>query len=161
MTSQEKNFYEVLECKPSDSIETIKKSYQTLLLRHHPDKQMQQNRINVDKSNNLGELSVQIIDKAWKVLKDPKLRRIYNAEMEQRKYNDKPIVHDILTPKDFMFDINDRIYSHDCRCGGYFIIPNELITNNDIHIDSNHIDEDIFIGCDECSLVIQLTSEKS
>lgn len=156
MSTEDKSYYEILQCKPTDSIATIKRSYQTLLLRHHPDKQMHHNRSNDEKNDNSNELSVQKIDEAWKVLRDPESRKTYDAEIQQRKYNDKPIVHEILTSNEF--DRNSESFVRNCRCGGYFVIPDELIIENEIRLDSN---EDIFIGCDECSLVVQLTNMRN
>lgn len=148
MDRQASNHYEVLNCVPSDSIETIKRSYQTLMLRHHPDKQRQQtNPIATEEIQ-----CVQRIDEAWKVLRDPEQRKFYDAEMQQRRFDERPIVHETLLPNEFTYDAEQQLNVRRCRCGGQFILPDEYTTmaRND------QDDDEVFIECDECSLVVQL-----
>lgn len=148
MTSDTPDYYEVLDSQPSDSTEQIKKSYQSLLLRHHPDKQEQING-GSDKDNGY----FQRIDEAWKVLRDPVQRKTYDAELQQRKFNEKPIVHETLRTEEFDFDTEHQVYVHKCRCGGFFVMPNEYAEENAAII---CCDDEIYIECDECSLVVQL-----
>lgn len=158
MSAREATFYDVLQCEADASMATLKRSYQTLLLRHHPDKRMQKNLTDDEKGADVSELTVQKIDEAWKVLRDPEQRRAYDAEMQQRKYNEKPIVHAVLAPNEFALDPISGAYSHGCRCGGTFLVPDELVAERGVQCDAG---EDVFIGCDECSLVVQLTSGES
>lgn len=134
------NYYEILECQPFASIDELKKSYQSLLLKHHPDKQITSDQ----KTNEIFHR----IDEAWKVLRDSEKKRKYDAELKQQKFNEKPIVHETLTRNEFDFDEQNQCYTHLCRCGGYFVLSIE-------EQNSNSCDE-IFIECDECSLVVQL-----
>lgn len=161
MTSPVVNYYEVLNCHPSDTIDDIKKSYQALILKYHPDKQSSINK------NDVG-LFYQI-DEAWKLLRDPDQRKKYDAEMQQNKFNDEPIVHAKIYRSDFEFDSESEIYTYPCRCGGFFVLPDDCIepTNCDISSNAstnknhNENDEDeIYIECDECSFVIQLLSNR-
>lgn len=146
MDSTNPTHYDVLNCEPSDSIETIKRCYQSLMLRHHPDKQRQQTHpVASDKLQ-----CVQRIDEAWKVLRDPVKRKFYDAEMQQRRFDERPIIHETLTPDEFTFDSDQQLHVRQCRCGGQFVLPDEYST-----MVQDEADE-IFIECDECSLVVQL-----
>lgn len=133
----EKNFYEILELPVTASHDEIKKSYQNLVLKFHPDK------------TNTGSNEEFIrIDEAWKVLRNPDLRKKYDAELGQARFNDKPIVHETLKKSDFNFDDENEIFYHECRCGGAYVIPDEF--------QEKQTEENIYIACDECSLVIEL-----
>lgn len=146
MDSATPTHYDILNCEPSDSIETIKRCYQTLMLRHHPDKQRQQtNPIASDELQ-----CVQRIDEAWKLLRDPVKRKFYDAEIRQRRFDERPIVHETLRPDEFTFEPNEQLNVRQCRCGGRFVLPDDYATM------ANNDDDEIFIECDECSLVIQL-----
>lgn len=140
---ENQNYYEILDSQQTDSIENIKKKYQHLLLQHHPDK-LRDNPINISSSN-----VFHCIDEAWKTLRDPAARKAYDAELNQEKFNEKPIVHDTLTIDEFDKDNNNCAWKYTCRCGGYFIISFD-------ECPSNSTEEEIFIDCNECSLVIQL-----
>lgn len=146
MDSATPTYYDVLNCEPSDSVETIKRCYQSLMLRHHPDKQRQQaHPIATDELQ-----CVQRIDEAWKVLRDPVKRKFYDAEIQQRRFDERPIVHETLTPDEFTFNSDHQSNVRPCRCGGKFVLPDEFSTM------AHHDDDEIFIECDECSLVVQL-----
>lgn len=157
------NYYEVLNCHPSDTIEEIKKSYQTLVLKHHPDKQ------NSSTNQNNVEYFYRI-DEAWKMLRDPEQKKKYDAEMQQHKFNNEPIVHAKVYRHDFEFDSESQSFMYPCRCGGFFVLPDDCIesTNCDSSVKNssddskpnfcNDEDEEIYIECDECSFVVQLLS---
>lgn len=127
------NFYEILDCDLHAPTEKIKKSYQRLILKHHPDKQEQN-----------AEIFIQL-NEAWNVLRDPDKRRAYDAEILQKKFNENRIVHEVVNlDSDFRFDPETNTYCRDCRCGGLFIVSKEEIS-------------DSYLECDECSLVIAVT----
>lgn len=161
MTSPPINYYEILNCHPSDSIEEIKKSYQALILKHHPDKQ------NSSTENDV-ELFYQI-DEAWKMLRDSEQRRKYDAELQQHKFDDEPIVHAKIYRNDFEFNTDSQSYLYPCRCGGYFVLPDDCIEPNDCDnsvMDSSasencNENDEIYIECDECSFVVQLLSNRN
>lgn len=183
------NYYEILNCDPSDSIEDIKKSYQQLILKHHPDKKLALNSMNStsgDDSNSIisgGSCSSSYssktsdieafhrIDSAWKLLRDPEQRKKYDAEMQQHRFNDEPIVHANCQRNDFEFDTETQSYIYPCRCGGFFVLPDEFTTelNNCVTSEmdstsrkqtSDDDDDEIYIECDECSFVVRLISDK-
>lgn len=129
------NFYEILNCNSNASTEEIKKSYQSLILKYHPDKQQQ----------NAGAF-VQL-NEAWSVLRDPDKRRAYDAEILQKKFNENRIVHEVVNlERDFTFDEETNSYCRSCRCGGLFVVTKDDVAASDTYLE-----------CDECSLVIALT----
>uniref|UniRef100_A0A336N157 CSON014326 protein n=1 Tax=Culicoides sonorensis TaxID=179676 RepID=A0A336N157_CULSO len=134
-----RNFYDVLQIPLDASQEEIKKSYQNLVLKHHPDK-----------TNTESHTEFIEIDEAWKVLRDPEKRKQYDAELGQSRFDDKPIVHETLKKSDFEYDEESETYYHDCRCGGVYLIPDEFEANED------KAEKSLYIACDECSLVIEL-----
>lgn len=162
ITTSPMNPYEILNCSPNDSIDDIKKSYQTLILKYHPDKQIPNDQ-NFDEN---GINQFHRIDKAWKLLRDPDKRKQYDAEMRQNKFNDEPIIHAKIYRNEFEFNASSQIYTYPCRCGGFFVLPEDFIESehcdgdeiksvDDLNLDENN-DDDIYIECDECSFVVQL-----
>jgi DnaJ-class molecular chaperone len=68
------NYYEVLGVSPDASPDTIKKSYQHLILQHHPDKQ--------NAASSAPERFIRITE-AWSCLKDEQKRREYDSKLAQ------------------------------------------------------------------------------
>ena len=66
-----KNYYQILQVKPSASIDDIKRSYRSLALRFHPD---------INSSENANEVFSQISE-AYETLSDPQKRNVYDAKM--------------------------------------------------------------------------------
>lgn len=133
------NYYQVLNVDPSASLEEIKKSYQNLVLIHHPDKQAQNN---INESNHYLK-----IDEAWKKLKDPVERKAYDAYLCQ-KARKNYIIHETVSAKNFFYDEDREIYFYECKCSGNYILED----------DKQSEDEEYIICCDECSLVIKVTT---
>jgi diphthamide biosynthesis protein 4 len=130
-----KNFYEILNVEPNASAEEIKKSYQRLVMLHHPDKST---ATATTDANAFLEL-----DEAWKVLRDADARKVYDAELFQQDYETNPIIHETLTTGQFEYDPESESFCHGCRCGGNYVLPD---------FDEN----ECLISCDECSLVIEV-----
>lgn len=117
-------------CDQNASMEELKKSYQNLVLKYHPDKQCQ----NTETFIRLNE--------AWNILRDLEKRKAYDAELQQKKFNENRIVHEVVNlSKDFRYDRKMNNYTRDCRCGGLFVVSEEDVS-------------DSYFECDECSLVI-------
>lgn len=158
------NHYEVLGCQPTDSTASIKKSYQSLILKYHPDKQNHGDSGNDETATAAtGIKRFQEIDFAWKILRDPEKRKQYDAEMQQQRFNGEPIVHERLHCNEFEFDSESKLYVYPCRCGGVFLLPEEFSPTADAENESNpkynsnnNEEDDIYIECDECSFVLQL-----
>lgn len=128
------SLYEILEVDSNASLSEIRKSYQSLILRHHPDKSDESDRF------------VQI-DKAWKILRDEVLRKKYDAESGQQDYAEVPIVNETLPKEELDFDSESGIYERPCRCGGSYSIDKDEI---------EEMDSSFYINCTECSLVIEI-----
>ncbi|KAL4223479.1 DnaJ subfamily C member 24 [Mactra antiquata] len=69
------NLYEILNCDQDVSFQTLKKSYQELALKYHPDK---------SKSGNHSTEKFIKINYAWKVLSDPWLRDQFDIKWKER-----------------------------------------------------------------------------
>uniref|UniRef100_A0A2M4C3B9 Putative molecular chaperone dnaj superfamily n=1 Tax=Anopheles marajoara TaxID=58244 RepID=A0A2M4C3B9_9DIPT len=127
--------YEVLQVRSDATTEEIRKSYQTLALRYHPDKR----KGGTESSDFIR------IDEAWKVLRDEQARRVYDAELMQQSCQEEYFVNEILTLADFEKHQEEDYRFHVCRCGGFYILPDEPT-----------ISEKTYVCCDECSLVVQV-----
>lgn len=127
--------YSLLECHPSATAAEIRKSYQNLILKHHPDKN----------TTTSGNEKFHQIDRAWKVLRDPELRRQYDAEAGQQEYNDLPIVNETLTKEELEYE--GDVFEKACRCGGSYSIDKEEL---------EEMETSFYLNCSECSLVIEI-----
>ena len=129
------DFYELLKIETTATDEEIKKAYQELARKYHPDKNVEKN-----------EEMFQKIDKAYKTLRDPELRKIYDSERFQRK-SAHLIIHENVNRKEFEHDLVEDLYCHRCKCGSYYTIDNDEYCKN----------ENLILSCDECSLNILVT----
>ncbi|KAM4667453.1 dnaJ homolog subfamily C member 24 isoform 1-T3 [Amazona ochrocephala] len=78
----QKNWYEILGAKPSDSLAELKRKYQKLALLYHPDKQ--------EADVPAGEVEERMqrfieIDQAWKILGNEETKKEY--DLQQREDN--------------------------------------------------------------------------
>lgn len=139
------DFYEILHCESTATFDEIKKSYQALILKHHPDK------ISVHLNKLSTELAVSDnfikITEAWNTLRDPEIRKVYDAELFQQKLCETPVVHEVLTKSEFKLDKSGEYYLYTCRCGCICEVPIEVIT----------IERWYYNTCDECSHCVQFT----
>ncbi|XP_055693190.1 dnaJ homolog subfamily C member 24-like [Lutzomyia longipalpis] len=147
MSPNRRNYYEILGCSAEATLEELKKSYQTLILKHHPDKMPQITEDEVEKQSE----SFHMIDTAYKVLRDPESRKIYDAELLQEEFCMQPLVFATVDRKEFIWDTESELMCKTCRCGGTYILP------EDEEMPEN---ENIFVACDECSLVIEVLMKK-
>lgn len=130
------NYYEILRVSPTATFEEIKKSYQNLLLKYHPDKNTFESCNNIYYS----------LNQAWQTLKIIEKRKMYDAELLQTKFNNEPVLFDTISKDEFFHDEESECYFYLCRCGGRYVATFEMI---------NSIQYDSLISCDECSLVIK------
>ncbi|XP_050097000.1 dnaJ homolog subfamily C member 24-like [Anopheles aquasalis] len=134
--NQGMSHYEVLQVRTDATMEEIRKSYQTLALQYHPDK-----RKGGAESSEAGNFIR--IDEAWKVLRDEQTRRVYDAELMQQSCQEEYFINEIVMLGDFEKHQEEDYRFHVCRCGGFYILPDEPIR------------EKTYVSCDECSLVVQ------
>ena len=116
----------------------LKKNYQELLLKHHPDK-------------NGGKESETFlaVDRAWKILGDEKQRAVYDAELSNAKLELEQDAAVWKTVSLSELELDNDIHFLKCRCGGAYQVDSQEI--DDVKADG---DKDILIDCDTCSLNI-------
>lgn len=132
----EEDYYEILNSSEHSTFEDIKKSYQNLLLKHHPDKN----------ENNQENENFFKLDRAWKVLRDTEMRQRYDAERAQQEFVEKPIVNEVLSRRDLTYN-KSGIYHQNCRCSGQYSIAKDEIEST---VDN------LYVSCSDCSLVIEI-----
>lgn len=133
------DFYEILQVSQEASQDDIKKAYQQLILRHHPDKNTEQD----------GNLHMFLkIDEAYKVLKDPLTRKEYDSKRFQVSTSCQMIIHDTVARSDFLYDESNEVHYYVCKCGGWYILDEE-----------SSDEKEYIICCDECSLVIKVLNK--
>lgn len=128
------NFYTVLGCEENASHDEIKKQYQNLIRRFHPDKTSASVKDN--------EAFIQI-NEAWKTLKDPMKRKAYDAELLAEHYANESVLYATIALHEM--NIESQMCSYPCRCGSLYSIPKD---------DCIHSKVDLHLQCSECSLGI-------
>ncbi|XP_055593486.1 dnaJ homolog subfamily C member 24-like [Uranotaenia lowii] len=131
--TEKNSHYETLNVAPDASQEQIRQAYQALALKYHPDK----NPLESDQFFRINE--------AWKVLQDRESRRIYDAERMLDSCREDYFINETLKRRDFQLDVVEDARWYGCRCGGRYLLPEELAPA-----------ETCYIACDECSLVVQV-----
>lgn len=127
------NYYDILQVSHNATDEELKKAYQELVRKHHPDKSS-----DIESNNEFLK-----IDKAYKVLKDQTERKIYDSDLFQ-KSKSHLIIHGTVSRSEFSYDNDDKIYYFQCKCGSFYTLDIENVKNK----------EDLILSCDECSLNI-------
>ena len=128
------DYYQILQCDRSASLEELKKSYQRLILSLHPDK--------VGKSEESDEFC--LVQKAWTVLKDSESRKQYDAELSCIEHNDL-LLYESIVLSEMNFDDSEGVFTYSCRCGGTYLLESNEAKNSKV-----------IISCDECSFSIQV-----
>lgn len=163
------DLYEILQCDRNASYEDLKKSYQALALKYHPDKNVESELPRKDKIDDTGQTASKNpmtnesntadmfirIDKAWKILGDSSLREHFDLRWRQRSLTQEWPVQDDVDFVDFDSESPDTdfsssnqltgSYSYPCRCGGFYILEPADVT---LSVD--------FVCCDTCSLSIRV-----
>jgi len=132
------SLYSTLNCSNTVSFSDLKKNYQELLIRHHPDKN----------NGNQSETFISV-NKAWKVLSDDRLRAIYDAEQSNCKLES---CQDSAIWNTFhMTDLRDEdgLLTVTCRCGGQYQVGVEEVQQLTFEGE-----KEVLVDCDTCSLNI-------
>ncbi|XP_046608121.1 dnaJ homolog subfamily C member 24-like [Neodiprion virginianus] len=132
------NYYEILGCDRDSTYEDLKQAYHELVLRYHPDK------ISATGSSDANKFRK--IDEAWKILRDPCLRRQYDVEFKQAELEaDCELVYAKLKPEELETTGENIAMSYPCRCGSSYSVNIEDLKekNNLLHI-----------YCEECTFMI-------
>mmetsp|Transcript_16660 Transcript_16660/g.68230 ORF Transcript_16660/g.68230 Transcript_16660/m.68230 type:complete len:136 (-) Transcript_16660:763-1170(-) len=127
------NHYEVLGVAMDADDATVKKAFRSLSLKYHPDR---------TKSND--GTAFQRLRTAYEVLSSAELRPEYDAalfQVQQRIVSDEVFLNEMEETT----VNNAKAWNSSCRCGGSYIV-----TNADLRLGVN------IIGCDTCSLAIEL-----
>ena len=118
----------------------LKKNYQELLLKHHPDK-------------NGGQESETFIavNEAWRVLGNQELRAVYDAEQSnsQLERSQDTAIWNTFSLNDLGCD--DGMLGVMCRCGGQYQVEEEVV--RELRLEG---EEEVLVDCDTCSLNIIL-----
>lgn len=133
------NYYTILNCDQNASHEQLKKSYQTLVKLHHPDKQDDLQTTEIYRK----------IDEAWQILKNAEARKEYDARLLNDEFVKDLLIYATLNLDELEWNKDENFYSYNCRCGGLYIVPLNCLE-----------DEECIVNCDECSLVIQIHKNK-
>ncbi|KAK3597212.1 hypothetical protein CHS0354_003717 [Potamilus streckersoni] len=138
------NYYEVLNCERNASYEELKRAYQKLALKYHPDKVGHEH-------HNVCNRFI-LINKAWKILSDSELRRTFDERWAERcLVQDWPIQEEVDI-KDFeqseTASGSDKpvLILYPCRCGGFY-----ELTESDIELKFD------MVCCNTCSLCVKVS----
>ena len=136
------------EDKPSQ--EQIKKQYLILAQEYHPDRHS--STTNFDSSQ-----FVELV-KAYEILKDTKMRRVYDQEIENLQYQTNKSsfweISEFIRLSDMEL-VNEQKFVWHCRCSSFYEL--EL---NDIMGDAGDITFDsITVQCNGCSLKIKVVND--
>lgn len=130
------NYYEVLNSDCGDDINTIKRRYQDLVVKHHPDK-------------NGGEQSPEFhrVRSAWETLSCAESRKLYDAELSN---------HQLCQESTLWCDVTfsqlrekNEVYAYPCKCSGTYEVEPEQV--EELKQDG---EKEFLLGCDTCSLNI-------
>ncbi|GJE89470.1 DnaJ and zf-CSL domain-containing protein [Phanerochaete sordida] len=136
--SAEPDYYAVLSLETSASTAEIKAAYHRALLLHHPDKQLAPDRRE-------DALDLDTLKRAFVTLSTTELRTKYDTARSKPRPGPRPA--QVVSLEEFTVhedeNLDDIIWSYDCRCGGAY-----RITEQDMEKDQH------LIGCNSCSEVV-------
>lgn len=139
------NLYSILGCEESATCEEIKKCYQKLALKTHPDKVASQSREKLSDAND----EFAKISFAWKILGDENLRNQYDIKWKQRCISQDWPIQDDIEIEEFEIcdtpDCDEHVYTYPCRCGGLY-----ALSETDVKIKFD------IVCCDTCSLSVRI-----
>lgn len=114
------NFYVVLGCSESASYEEIKKCYQELVRKSHPDKTT---------STAAGADYFIKVNEAWQTLRDPVKRKTYDAQLLVEQCENELVLYATVTLQEMTLD--GSVYCYPCRCGSFYSVPkDECVKSN-------------------------------
>ncbi|XP_070567246.1 dnaJ homolog subfamily C member 24-like [Ptychodera flava] len=135
-------YYTILESNRSATYAELKRQYQKLIMKYHPDKNTC--KVSSEEQENSTEHFVKI-DKAWKVLGDRDARKEYDARLFEMEMSQKLPVNSEVDLDDMEHDEVTGCYSYQCRCGGEFVIGDEDMTEG-VEV----------VSCNVCTLCISV-----
>lgn len=156
--------YDVLCVKENASYEEIRASYRFSILNYHPDKLKTTSETGCTDHSLANKFLT--IQKAWEVLADAKLRRLYDIELQASR-QDTGTAEDVCLEDMVVEDSGDIIQlSYQCRCGDYFCVDSQELEEMGCPISrdgsgkivpkSDNLSASVVLPCGSCSLRIRL-----
>ncbi|KAL3732831.1 hypothetical protein ACJRO7_022367 [Eucalyptus globulus] len=160
-------YYDILCVKENASYEEIRASYRSSILNYHPDK------LHATSERDCADHSMAnkflMIQKAWEVLGDAKLRRLYDTELQASR-QDTGTAEDVSLEDMMVEDSGDVLQlSYQCRCGDFFCVDSQDLEEMGCPIlrdgsgmivrTSDNLQASIVLPCGSCSLRIRLLIE--
>jgi diphthamide biosynthesis protein 4 len=160
------DYYRILNIPPNATLPEIKLAYHSLLLKHHPDKNISviNNSTTVKPSSDTASIDISLLKEAYTNLSSPLSRSIYDTSLRKSQQNTKlgPRPAQIISLEDFtplppsqeqknpnaVLDEKDaeeeeEVWEYPCRCGGTYRISESDMDKG------QHL-----VGCRSCSEVI-------
>lgn len=148
------DLYSLLDCDETATYEELKRSYQKIALRVHPDKVLSQSEGKVSDVKGKTHDEFAKINFAWNILGNPDLRKQYDIKWKQRCVSQDWPIQDDIEIDDFekceLSETNDVTFIYPCRCGGLYVL---LETDIQIKFD--------IVCCDTCSLSVRILYDSS
>ncbi|CAM9425129.1 unnamed protein product [Phaeothamnion confervicola] len=143
-----RSHYAVLSISDQASAGEIRRAYQALARKYHPD------RFRPSDGELRGETDPEgahfrRVQEAWEALRDESARRKYDAWLAEQTRS--VAVADELALADMIYSDHDGVYRHGCRCGDVFELAEPEIVGDCVEV----------IGCNGCSLYIAVSSGPS
>ncbi|ESO01346.1 hypothetical protein HELRODRAFT_152153, partial [Helobdella robusta] len=138
------NLYEILQVDPKASQQEIKRSFQKLALKFHPDKLPTRGDTNMAETRDRDGCQLfQRISTAWSVLGDPDQRKQYDALWHHRcvLFESCGPIHDRVPFNGFKKCTETNEYLYECRCSDYLVL-----TEQDVCLKLD------VVNCSTCSL---------
>ncbi|CAB9504354.1 DnaJ homolog subfamily B member 9 [Seminavis robusta] len=134
--------YDILEVPPTATFDAIKKSYQSLARKLHPDK----------RNDDRDDAAFLKLQKAWECLRDPISRKDYDAELfraQSQKSKSQKVEKDEweLVEEEESGELS-HVYT--CRCGEEIWLAEDSFQKKD---NQSTVDSIIYATCPGCSLV--------
>ena len=140
------DYYKLLNVRSDASQDEIKKAYQSLILKCHPDKTTTHSKEPLDQQESQ-ELFFRA-QLAKDTLFDVEKREQYDRKLKESHLKQvKGPLFSTETLETLDYDETEESYYFDCRCGGYYILELSEVDN----------DKDcLYIQCDNCTFYIEI-----
>lgn len=155
--SVETDLYAVLGASPSDSVQQLRRRYQQLALKFHPDRLKGQSSTEAE-SNKRTFLEV---DAAWRILSDQNSRMQYDLHKRAQELKQDWPVDSTVNLEDMTWDRDQCVYTSCCRCGGVFSLTEEEVMeetqSGQTDVEEKNPDKGdrgLVVCCDTCSLSV-------
>lgn len=143
------DYYELLNIADDASQEEIKKAYQILVLKCHPDKANSSN----DTGLEMNDLFLKV-QHAKETLFDVEKRKSYNRKLKEQNLKQvKGPLFSSETLETMDYDKDNQCFYFDCRCGGCYVL--------DLPDVDKSKQDTLYIQCDDCTFYIEVKLKDS